>query len=142
MARIKWVQQRLENWGMWASRGGGGSGGYPTESVLAAWAEAEDRQWSRYRCGGTVIPINESEAWEIDRAVASFKDTRPNMYEAVVLVYAYDFGVLEAAYRARVAESTMHARLAQADSAVAMWLEDRAAELLRKRAAARGSFTP
>lgn len=142
MARIKWVQQRLDNWGMWASRGGAGSGGFPTESVLAAWAAAEDRQWDRNRCGGTVIPVSESEALETDRAIASFKDTRRPLAEALVLVYVYDFGVLEAAHREHVAESTMHARLGQADVAIAMWLEDRAAELQRRRAASRGSFTP
>lgn len=139
MARIKWVQQRLENWGMWASRGGAGSGGFASASVLAGWVESD--AWARNRCGGSVIPVSESDALETDRAIASFKDTRRPLAEALVLVYVYDFGVLEAAYRARVAESTMHARLSQADQAVAMWLEDRQAEAQRKRETMRGSFT-
>lgn len=142
MARIKWVQQRLENWGMWASRGGMGSSGFPSASVLAAWAASEDRQWDRNRCGGTVIPVSESEALETDRAITSFKDTRRPLARACVLVYVMDFGVIEAAHREQVAESTMHARLAQADAAIAMWLEDQAAEKLRKRGMLRGSFTP
>ncbi|MDA8522322.1 antiterminator Q family protein [Acidovorax sp. NCPPB 4044] len=139
MARIKWVQQRLENWGMWASRGGHGSGGFASQSVLAGWVESD--AWARNRCGGSVIPVSESEALETDRAITSFKNTRPSLAKALVLVYVFDFGVVEAAYRVGVAESTMHARLGQADQAIAMWLEDRAAELLRKREAARGSFT-
>ncbi|UYL85474.1 hypothetical protein gp19 [Acidovorax phage Aval] len=139
MARIKWVQQRLENWGMWASRGGHGSGGYSSQSVLAGWVEMD--AWARNRCGGSVIPVSEAEALETDRAIASFKATRPAIAKALILVYVYDFGVVEAAYREKVAQSTMHARLGQADQAIAMWLEDRASELAKRRAVARGSFT-
>lgn len=135
MARIKWVQQRLENWGMWASRGGMGSSGFASVSVLAGWVESD--AWARNRCGGSVIPVSEAEALETDRAIASFKDTRRPLAKALVLVYVMDFGVVEAAYRERVAESTMHARLSQADIAVAMWLEDRAAEMEKKREALR-----
>lgn len=137
MARIKWVQQRLENWGMWASRGGAGSSGYASQSILAGWVESD--AWARNRCGASVIPVCEAEALETDRAIASFKDTRRPLAKALVLVYVLDFGVLEAAHRAGVAESTMHARLTQADIAVAMWLEDRAAELVKKREAARAA---
>jgi len=140
MARIKWVQQRLENWGMWASRGGSGSGGFATRSVLGRLAEPD--VWARNRCGGSVIPVCEAEALETDRAIASFKDTRPAIAKALILVYVYDFGVVEAAYREKVGQSTMHARLGQADQAIAMWLEDRAAEMQKRREAARGSFTP
>ncbi len=141
MARIKWVQQRLENWGMWASRGGAGSSGYASQSVLAGWVESD--AWARNRCGASVIPVSEAEALETDRAISSFKDTRRPLARSLVLVYVMDFGVLEAAHRERVSESTMHARLAQADQAVAMWLEDRAAETQKRRDAQRaGSFTP
>ncbi len=140
MARIKWVQQRLENWGMWASRGGAGSGGYASQSILAGWVESD--AWARNRCGASVIPVSEAQALETDRAISSFKDTRRALARSLVLVYVMDFGVLEAAHRERVSASTMHARLAQADLAVAMWLEDRAADAEKKRDAMRaGSFT-
>lgn len=138
MARIKWVQQRLENWGMWASRGGAGSGGYASQSILAGWVESD--AWARNRCGGSVIPVCEAEALETDRAIASFKDTRRALARALVLVYVQDFGVVEAAFREHVAVSSMHARLSQADAAIAMWLEDRAKEAQRLRESARGSF--
>lgn len=132
MARIKWVQQRLENWAIWASRGGSG---YARESVLASWTSDV---WSRGRySSGALIPAFEEDALEIDRAISSFKDTRPQLAAALVLVYIQNFGVLEAAHRARVDPSTMHARLGQADQAIAMWLEDRAAERLRLQAQAR-----
>lgn len=136
MARIKWVQQRLENWAIWASRGGLGGSGYARESVLASWTT--DDVWSRGRySSGALIPAMEEDALEIDRAITSFKDTRRQLAEALVLVYIRNLGVLEAAHRARVASSTMHARLDQADQAIAMWLEDRAAERVRLQAQAR-----
>ncbi len=139
MARIKWVQQRLDNWGMWASRGGAGSAGYASKCVLARWAESD--AWERNCYGSLVIPVSESEALETDRAITSFKDTRRPLARALVLVYVMDLGVVEAALRERVAVSTMHARLSQADMAIAMWLEDRAEEAKRRQVTAHRGFT-
>lgn len=142
MARIKWVAQRLDNWAIWASRGGAGGSGYASQSVLQDWVS---EVWSRGSYNNVAIPAFEEEAIETDRAIASFKDTRPQLARALVAVYLMDLGVQEAARREHCAASTLHARLDQADMAIAMWLNDRAEERMRARAAiaakARGGFT-
>ncbi|WOI43771.1 hypothetical protein [Acidovorax sp. BLS4] len=143
MARISWVVKRLENWALWASRGGAGSGGYAKQSVLADWVSDV---WERGSYNSVAIPAFEEEAAETDRAITSFKETRPHLVRALLAVYIQELGVQEAARRDGCAASTMHARLDQADMAIAMWLNDRADEKLRLRDALKakgigGSFT-
>ncbi len=134
MARIEHIKRRLENWGIWASRCEGGASGFATRSILTVDV------WARGTYNGAMIPVFEEEAQETERAVASFKKTRPTLARTVILYHVENLGVLEIAHRERCAQSTVHARLAQADQAVAMWLADRARE--REQAARRtwGSF--
>lgn len=134
MARIEHIKQRLDNWGMWASRGEGGATGYATRSILAVDV------WARGTYNGNVIPVFEWEAMETDRAITALKDTRPQLVRTVIGYHLNNWGVSELAHRERCKPSTIHARLALADQAIDLWLSDRDREREQARSRAAESF--
>ena len=129
MARLERIKRRLENWAMWQERGVSGGLGFATRSVLLS------ETWSRGSYNGMVIPVIEQEAEETDQAVQSLKLTRPQLVATLECIYLRDLGVKATALRMQRAESTIKAQLEQADHAIAAWLEDRAQQQDKKRAA-------
>lgn len=128
MARLERIKKRLDNWAIWKARGDGGGLGYHTRNILATDV------WGRGTYNGATIPVFEQEAEETDQAVASFRETRAHLYQTLQCIYLHDMGVNGTARQLGCARSTVLARLEQADAAVDMWLQDRAAERERRAA--------
>ena len=129
MARLKRIQQRLDNWAIWSSRGAGGRG-FATRSVLASDV------WSRGSYNHIPIPVLDEEAAETDEAVRALKLGKGHLFKTLEFIYLKDLGVKETALRMQRAQSTIKAQLEQADHAIASWLEERAEEAERRRVAA------
>lgn len=143
MARIERIKRRLDNWAIWKARGAGGALGYHTRNILAVDV------WARGAYNGMMIPVFEHEAEETDCAVESFRATRPQVYATLKRIYLLDLGVNETARRFGIPKSTVCSHLERADAAIDMWLQDRAAEKDKQRAAveaahaaSKRSFTP
>lgn len=141
MARLERIKRRLDNWAIWKCRGDGGALGYHSRNILAVDV------WDRGSYNGAMIPVFEQEAEETDQAVEALLETRPYLYDTVHRIYVLDLGVNETARRYGLAKSTVCSHLEQADHAIDLWLQERAAEKERKRAAlaaaaAKRSFTP
>lgn len=134
MARLDHIHRRLIRWGAWRARredyglgfskvnillslGGGGAGGY---------REA-------------VIPTDELEAAEIDRAVESLKLVKSHLYLTLHYIYIKNQGVTGTARAMARSRAAINAQLDQADVEIHRWLED-----LRKQrvSAEKRSFTP
>ena len=129
MARLKRIQRRLENWAIWSSRGASGGRGYATRSVLAS------EVWSRGSYNHIAIPVEDEEAAQTDEAVRALKLGKGHLVVTLECIYLRDLGIKGTAARMQRAESTIKAQLEQADHAIAAWLDDKAAELDKKRAA-------
>lgn len=127
MARLKHIQQRLDNWAIWTTRGASGGLGYATRSVLAS------EVWSRGSYNGVPIPVHEEEAAETDQAVLSLKLSRSHLFITLECIYLKDLGIKATAQRMQRAESTVKAQLEQADHAIAAWLDAKAEAAERKR---------
>jgi hypothetical protein len=119
MARIEWVQQRLENWALWHEREGGGSLGFASQSSFLN----EAAETSRYR--ESVVPVDDVDAGITNDAVESMKPERDHLYRTLHLVYLKGTGIKETARLLAKAESTVHAQLGQADAYLSQWFIER-----------------
>lgn len=133
MARIKWVEARLENWGRWAAQREAGALGYPKQSVFYRLAASAGR-------GEAVIPVSDLDASEIDDAVKSLQLAQSHLYLVLTLTYAKGLPRYQVAQRMGRAESTVSANLGDADRAIAKWL-DAKREAQRNKAASVGART-
>ena len=116
MARIKWVEHRLENWGRWSAQSEGGALGYPKQSPFARLAPSCGRNESS-------VPVSDLDASEIDDAVMSLQLTQSHLYLVLTLTYAKGLPRHLVAKRMGRAESTISANLGDADRAIARWLD-------------------
>ena len=132
MARIEWVKDRLVVWGGWKARREDSGLGFPSVNILLSMGGGT----GGYR--ETVVPINEIEAAETDRAVESLRLVKSHLYLTLQLIYVRNTGIRLAAQRLQRAESTVKAQLDQADAELSVWFYERRIE--RERRA--GSFTP
>ena len=142
MARIERIKRRLDNWAIWKARGDGGGLGYHTCNILAVDV------WERGSYNGVMIPVFEQEAEETDKAVRALAESSPHIERTLQLIYIRDLGVNETARQLGKGPSTIKAHLEQADHAIDQWLQARATERDKARAAAeaaaqaiRNSFT-
>jgi hypothetical protein len=142
MARIEWVQQRLENWARWHANTSSGGLGYATQAAFLAIAAGRDH------ANQARIPIDEIEASTTDEAVEALKLGYGHLHQTLRLFYLKGVGIKGTAQTMRRAESTIKAQLAQADALLAAWFTDRkrrkeaeSAELRRKIEAARPAYT-
>lgn len=120
MARIKWVEHRLENWGRWSAQCESGALGYPRQSPFARFAPSGGRNEA-------AIPVSDLDASEIDDAVQSLQLTQSHLYMVLTLTYAKGLPRYQVAKRMGRAESTISANLGDADRAIARWLDDKRA---------------
>lgn len=125
MARIKWVERRLENWGRWVSQSTSGALGYPRQSTFARLAPSGGRDEA-------AIPVADLDASEIDDAVKSLQLTQSHLYLVLTLTYAKCLPRQQVAKRMSRAESTINANLGAADLAIKRWLDDKS-EMKRKQ---------
>jgi DNA-directed RNA polymerase specialized sigma24 family protein len=104
MARIEWVEQRLQNWARWRLTRGGGVLGYASVNLLAA-AMPRDRDVD------APVPTSDVDAREIDDAVGRLpSELRATVTEA----YLGEGGLRHKLQRLCVSESTLHARIGRA----------------------------
>ncbi len=118
MARIEWVQLRLNNWALWKDRENSGGMGFKTQSSFLNEASTD-----RYR--ESVIPVDDIDASVTNTAVESLKDARSDLYGTLQCIYPKGLGIKETARRGGCAESTIKARLEQADKALSDWFTSR-----------------
>ncbi len=123
MARIEHIHLRLVKWGAWKVRRADTGLGYPRVNILLSMG-----------CGGAsgyrevIVPIDEAEAAETDRAVESLRLVKSHLYLTLQLVYVRNIGVTAAARHMQRSRASVHAQLEQADAEVAAWLEAKRAE--------------
>ena len=115
MARIEWVEQRLQNWSRWRLGRGSGVLGFASVNLLAA---------AMPRDGSTEAPVPTSDvdAAEVDDAVARL----PSELKATVLeVYLGAGGERQKLSRLCCSKATMHARIGRAQRLLAEHLAAR-----------------
>ena len=133
MARIEWVKERLVIWGAWKARREDSGLGLPRINILLSMGGGGAGGYRE-----AVVPINELEAAETDRAVESLKLVKSHLYLTLQYIYVRNTGIRLCAQRMGRAESTIKAQLEQADAEIARWYEVR-----REQAeASKRSFTP
>ena len=135
MARIEWIKFRLVAWGVWKVRREDSGLGFPRANILLSMGGGGAGGYRE-----TVVPINEIEAAETDRAVESLRLVKSHLYLTLQLIYVRNTGIKLAAHRMQRAESTIKANLDQADAELATWFDTRRVE--RERRAQQRSFTP
>lgn len=80
MAKIEWVDQRLDRWSIWRARGGHGSGGGMHPMFRQAVVdECMDPTAS--------IPISDEECWQTDKAITALSETDKALAETVAWYY-------------------------------------------------------
>ncbi len=138
MARIEWVQHRLNNWALWHERSRGGGLGYASQSAFLN--EHDD---SRYEAR---VPVDEVDASVTHQAVESLKLGKGHLHKTLQLIYLKGVGIKAAARTMHRAESTIKAQLEQADALLAAWFTERSRQQAKARAefeaAAKRSSTP
>ena len=117
MARIEWVDRRLQNWARWSASMHGGGLGFASAAVFLTEAELRSEQ-------GPSVPCDEIEAAATDRAVSSLKLGHGHLYRTLDLYYLKGYGIKRSAEVLHRAESTVHAHLAQADAYLSRWFSD------------------
>lgn len=140
MARIDWVQTRLENWARWHASMNGGGLGFASQAAFLRLVVDESR-------GASAIPVDEVEASITNDAVEALKVGYGHLHQTLRLYYLKGAGIRGTAQTMRRAESTIKAQLAQADALLAGWFAERkrrkeaeGAELRRKLEAARPAY--
>jgi hypothetical protein len=104
MARIEWVEQRLQNWSRWVATRGSGMMGYA--SVNLADADA-----GRDGYASAAIPVSDVEASETHEAV----ERLPSELKATTCeVYLGAGGIKDKLKRLYCSEATLHRRIEQA----------------------------
>lgn len=143
MARIEWIEHRLQNWARWRLSQGSGPLGYasvnlsdPTPEVREPYAEA-------------AIPIAAIDAVETDTAVKALQPVE--LQRAVIQFYTGRGGIRDHARALCCGESTVYARVDQAHQKLVTYFSERhAARVTEQRrvqalqASVRpgGGFTP
>ncbi len=82
MARIDWVERRLENWARWSAERASSGLGYPRATAFARAASAPRHAEAR-----NSIPVNGIEADETERAVRALRGVKGVLHAVVVLHY-------------------------------------------------------
>lgn len=109
MPRIKWVDDRLEEWALWRA----GAGLY--RSISYAREISGDAT--------QLVEMNanqEAECVETDMAVASLPD---ELKLAVIAFYTWEGGLGVVSEKLRVTRATVHRRLCHADIRIVDWFE-------------------
>lgn len=117
MARIQWIDKKLQEWAEWqCSRGGGGSGGAmfdpnrvsQTADVRAGLRNADHK-------------FNQS-LLDIDRALCALPN---DLKKTVIANYTWEGGKDVIATKLGVTRATLHTRLCNADRRIEEWIEGR-----------------
>lgn len=115
MARIEWVEHRLQNWARWRMCRGAGMLGY-------ARADLASGQTGRDGFVEASIPISDVEASETDQAIQRLNP--PGLALTLVEVYCGRGGLKDKARRLCCSEVTVHARVDQAHRQLVRLLDE------------------
>lgn len=138
MARIEYIEHRLRNWARWICMLGTSSGSLSSVDLTQ---ERVDKSGGGYDAN-TVVPIDDAEATETQRAVAALDSELRDVIEAV---YVKTSSAAKAARKLGVAEATVHGRVERAHYRLQGWFSarDEAARRERERVEAlRDSIRP
>lgn len=130
MARIKWVQQRLENWAAWSRTRDSGALGYPSQSAFARLGPSAGVRTS-------AVPVDSIDASLTDSAVQSMRFTHSHLWLTLKHHYCDGMEIDRVARQLCVAPSTIKARLGAADARVAEWFKARQEAQEQARASAK-----
>lgn len=117
MQRIKWVDQRLEQWAHWRLAS---SGGYRSPAYHEFDIRYTDDPANSYI---QFSAEQEAMALAIDGALAALPD---ELTKTVIAFYTWQGGMGTVTEKLRVTRATVHRRLCNADIRIASWLEARA----------------
>jgi hypothetical protein len=132
MARIEWVQLRLNNWALWKARNASGGMGYASQASFLA--ERVDN--SRYR--ESVVPVDDVDAAVTDQGVMAMKAALPHLYETLSCIYLKDLGIKGTMSRLGRSQASVYAQL----DAIDRWLQQWFHERREQQDAARVVYTP
>ena len=126
MQRIKWVDERLQQWAEWRLAS---SGGYRSPAYHECSIRYTDDPANSYI---EFSAEQESLALQIDGALASLPD---DLRKAVIAYYTWEGGMSTIIEKLRVTRATVHRRLCHADIRIASWIDAKAAmeQAMRKR---------
>lgn len=118
MQRIKWVDERLQQWAHWrmASTGGYSGPAYYTTGIRYT-GEA-------FHSHVEFNAEQESRAMEMDGALAALPS---DLRRVVVAFYTWQGGMTTLVDKLRVTRATIHRRLCHADLRIVAWLDARSA---------------
>lgn len=134
MARLDHIHRRLVVWGAWRARRDDAGLGYPKINILLSMGGGGAGGYRE-----TVVPLNEIEAAETDRAVESMRLVKSHLYLTLHYVYIRSQGITATALAMGRSRAAINAQLDQADVEIQRWLDDRRDQ---RDAAAKKSFTP
>lgn len=128
MARIEYIEHRLRNWARWVCMLGTSSGSLASVDLTQ---ERVDKSSGGYDAN-TVVPIDDAEATQTQKAVSSLVD---ELRRTVEVVYVETSSAGKAARKLQVAEATVHARVERAHYRLQEWFSahDEAARRERER---------
>jgi len=112
MAKIVWIELRLDRWAAWRIQGrrlGTGAACHPM------WRDTPPDPAAGYEAR---VPVNEEECWQTDKAVMALD---AQLAELVAAYYLH--GGLYAMDRLKISRSTMQTRLGNAHALLARALE-------------------
>lgn len=115
MARIKWIQHRLDNWALWKVRSASGGLGFSTQAAFLAIKVDGSRD--------SPLPIDEIDAEKMDRAVGSLMPDKSHLHRTIELYYLKGKSIMGVAQEMARAESTVKANLAASDQALKSWFD-------------------
>ena len=117
MARIEWMEQRLQNWARWCLTQGSGALGYSAVQLGSVEATMPRDPYAQ-----AAVPISEIEAAETEELVRRLP---VDLQRTVRVWYVTSRGPREALAVLVCAEQTARDRLHRAQRLMAGWLTDR-----------------
>ena len=134
MARLDQIHRRLVVWGAWRARREDAGLGFPKVNILLSMGGGGAGGYRE-----TVVPLDEIEAAETDRAVESLRLVKSHLYLTLHCIYIRNMGVTATARRMARSRAAVSAQLDQADVEILRWLEARREQ---RDQATKKSFTP
>jgi DNA-directed RNA polymerase specialized sigma24 family protein len=104
MARIDWIEQKMQNWVRWKVSQGSGRLGYSSVNL-------QNAEMPREPYADAPIPTSDIDASEIDEAIGKLPS---ELKAAVHVVYLSNMTMREKLRRLAIAETTMQTRIGQA----------------------------
>jgi hypothetical protein len=116
---LTYINSRLNQWAEWCRRREDGGLGFPRECSYA-------RLQARSSSAG-YIPIDDGEAWEIERAVQHLRLVFPQLHQVVTLFYRRTMTGEQMARECECCRDTLYHRLHMSHVEIMNWIHDECA---------------